>query len=80
LIGEPRFTMSFVPDTKIVGEKATRLARSRLLVVEPHSRSAFPETTASMRLSEVTGSHLISRSRPTACDIASTRLRHRSIE
>ena len=42
LIGEPFFTISLVPETKIVGEKATRFWRSRLFVVEPHSRSTWP--------------------------------------
>ncbi len=79
-IGEPRFTMSFVPETKIVGEKATRLPRSRFAVVDPHSRSARPSAIASMRVSEVTGSHLISSSRPIASATASTTFRQSSIE
>ena len=51
LIGEPFFTISLVPDDEDVGEKPTAFWRSRLLVVEPHSRSALPETIASMRVS-----------------------------
>ena len=70
-IGEPCFTSSLVPATKMIGEKATCFCRSRLLVVEPHSRSAWPETIASMRVSEVTGSHLSASSRPIASPIAS---------
>jgi hypothetical protein len=50
------------------------------LVVEPHSRSARPEAIASMRVSEVTGSHLRAISRPTASPIDSASLRHSSIE
>ena len=72
--------MSLVPETKMVGENATRRARSRLLVVEPHSRSALPATIASMRDSEVTGTHLISSGRPTVRPIASTNLRQSAIE
>ena len=50
-IGEPRRTSSLVPETKMTGENATCFWRSRLLVVEPHSRSARPETMASIRVS-----------------------------
>jgi len=39
----------------MIGEKATRFCRSILLVVEPHSRSILPETTASIRVSALTG-------------------------
>ena len=79
-IGEVLFTMSFVPETKMVGEKATRRARSTLLVVDPHSRSARPDTMASMRVCEVTGSQAIASSRPTTSPMASTSLRQSSIE
>lgn len=58
-IGESLRTRSLVPETKIVGENATRFCRSRLLVVEPHSRSTCPLTTASMRDSAVTGTHFV---------------------
>ncbi len=47
-------TISLVPATNISGENATRLPRSALAVVEPHSRSILFETTASMRSSDVT--------------------------
>jgi hypothetical protein len=77
---ESRRTTSLVPETKIVGEKLTTFERSRLAVVEPHSRSALPEAIASMRDSDVTASHWISSARPTASDIASTSLRQSSIE
>jgi hypothetical protein len=80
LIGEPRRTSSFVPATKIVGENETSFLRSRLSVVEPHSRSARPETIASIRVSEVTATHLIASSLPTASPIASTSFLHSSIE
>ena len=80
LIGEPLATISLVPATKMVGEKATTFWRSRLLVVDPHSRSARPEPIAAMRVSGVTASHLMSSSRLTVSPIASTSLRHNSIE
>ena len=57
LIGDPHLTITLVPATKMTGEKATRFCRSTLLVVEPHSRSTRPVTTASMRESAVTGTH-----------------------
>ena len=79
-IGEPFFTSSLVPETKIVGEKLTSFWRSRLLVVEPHSRSTWPEVTAAMRDSDVTGCHRIAIVRPTSSLIASTSSLHRSIE
>src|ERR1043166_9405032 len=79
-IGEPRFTRSLVPATKMIGEKATCCCRSRLLVVEPHSRYALPETIASMRVSDVTGSHLSASSRPIASPSASASFLHSSIE
>ncbi len=79
-IGEPRFTSSLMPETKMTGEKATCFCRSRLLVVEPHSRSARPETIASNRVSEVTGVHWMAISRPTASPIASASFLHSSIE
>ncbi len=47
-------TISLVPATNIKGENATRLPRSALAVVEPHSRSILFWSTASMRSSEVT--------------------------
>ena len=74
-IGEPRFTSSLVPETKITGENATCLRRSRFAVVEPHSRSARPDTIASIRVSEVTGSHFTASSRPISSPIASATLR-----
>ncbi len=80
MIGEPFFTSTLVPETNIVGEKLTRFWRSRLLVVEPHSRSTCPLTTASMRESEVTGTHLIARLLFTASSIAVTGARQSSIE
>ena len=52
--GEPFGTISLVPATNIRGENATCLPRSALAVVEPHSRSTLPCTTAAMRSSEVT--------------------------
>lgn len=76
----PFFTSTLVPETKIVGEKLTRFWRSRLLVVEPHSRSTLPLVTASKRESEVTGSHWIASVRSTALPIAVTSSRHSSIE
>ena len=79
-IGEPRFTSSLVPATKMTGEKATCFCRSRLLVVEPHSRSALPEVIASMRVSEVTASHFSAISRPSASPIASPSFLQSSIE
>ncbi|MNG35327.1 hypothetical protein D3C84_1220340 [compost metagenome] len=69
-----------MPETNIVGEKATRFWRSRLLVVEPHSRSTWPLTTASMRESEVTGTHLIVRLLLTVSSMAVTSARHSSME
>ncbi len=78
--GEPFFTSSLVPETNIVGENATSFWRSTLFVVEPHSRSTWPEVTAAMRDSEVTGCHLIAIVRPTSSLIASTSSLHRSIE
>ena len=73
--------MSLVPETKIVGENATRRARSRLLVVDPHSRSALPETIASMRDSEVTGNPFdLERAGRPCAPIASTSFRQSSIE
>lgn len=80
LIGEPFFTSTLVPETKMVGEKLTRFCRSRLLVVEPHSRSTVPRSTASMRESEVTGTHLIARLLFTASSMAVTSSRQSSIE
>jgi hypothetical protein len=69
-----------VPATKIVGEKATILRRSRLLVVEPHSRSLWPDVIEAIRVSGVTGCQRISSARPTSSAIASTSSLHRSIE
>jgi hypothetical protein len=69
-----------VPETKIVGEKATSLRRSRLLVVEPHSRSLWPEAIDAMRDSGVTGCHLMASVRPISSEIASTSSLQRSIE
>ena len=80
LTGEPFFTSSLVPETKKVGENATCFWRSRLLVVEPHSRSTCPDATAAMRESDVTGCHLMETVRPTSSPIASTSCLHRSIE
>ena len=51
----PRRTRSFVPVTNIVGENAATLRRSKLFVVEPHSRSIAPELSKSKRFSGVTG-------------------------
>ena len=79
-IGEPFFTITLVPATKMIGEKATRFWRSRLLVVEPHSRSTWPLATASMRLSGVTGTQRMVRVRLTASPIADTSDLHSSIE
>ena len=79
-IGEPFLTSSLVPETNIVGEKPTSFWRSRLFVVDPHSRSTWPEVTAAMRDSDVTGSHLMATVRPTSSPIASTTSLHRSIE
>ena len=72
--------MSLVPDTKKVGENATDFWRSRLLVVEPHSRSTCPLATAAMRDSDVTFCHRIAIVLPRASPIASTSCRHRSME
>ena len=69
-----------VPETKMTGENATCFWRSRLLVVEPHSRSARPDTMASIRVSEVTASHLSATSRLSASPIASASFRQSSIE
>ena len=80
LIGDPVFTMSLVPAMKITGEKSTTFLRSRLDVVEPHSRSACPLVTALIRVSDVTGTHLMTRSRPTSVLMASTMARQMSIE
>jgi hypothetical protein len=55
-IGPPRRASNLVPATKINGENATVFSRSTLSVVDPHSRSILPEVTASMRVSDVTGS------------------------
>ena len=41
--------------TKWVMVKATCFSRSRLLVVEPHSRSTVPLAISGMRVDEVTG-------------------------
>ena len=79
-IGEPFLTMTLVPATNTMGEKATRFCRSTLLVVEPHSRSTRPLVTASMRLSDVTGSQRIVRLRLTASSIELTSALHSSTE
>ncbi|CKW25900.1 Uncharacterised protein [Mycobacterium tuberculosis] len=49
-------------------------------MVEPHSRSTWPFTTASMRESDVTGTHLMARLLSTASSMALTSERHSSIE
>lgn len=73
-------TISLVPATKMVGEKATRCWRSRLLVVEPHSRSAWPFTMASKREAAVTGTQVIVSGLCTVSEIAATSALHSSIE
>src|SRR5258708_19721947 len=72
LIGDPFDTISLVPAMKITGEKSTTFLRSVLDVVDPHSRSTCPPTTPSMRFSDVTGTHLITTSRPTPLPLPST--------
>src|SRR5437762_5491349 len=80
LIDDPVFTISLVPAMKITGEKSTTFLRLRLDVVEAHSRSTWPLVTALMRVSDVTGTHLMTRLRPTSVLMASTMARQRSIE
>ena len=46
--------------TKWVMVKETCFCRSRLLVVEPHSRSMVPFAISGMRVAEVTGLSLVS--------------------
>ena len=46
---------SRVPTMKIVVEKETCFCRSRLFVVEPHSRSIVPFWTSGIRFCDVTG-------------------------
>ncbi len=54
LIGPPFFTSRRVPTTKMVSEKAACFWRSRLLVVEPHSKSKVPFCNNGIRFCEVT--------------------------
>ena len=73
-------TMTLVPATNMMGEKATRFWRSRLLVVEPHSRSTWPLATASTRLSAVTGTQRMARLLLTASSMLVTSALHSSME
>ena len=68
----PRRTSSFVPVTKIVGEKSTIARRSALAVVEPHSRSMAPLVTCSKRLAGVTGTYSVRIGRRRCRAISST--------
>ena len=49
------FASILMPATNVVYAKATSFWRSRVFVVEPHSRSTLPSLTIAMRLDEVTG-------------------------
>ena len=71
LIGEPFFTSSLVPETKIIGEKPTSFWRSRLLVVDPHSRSTWPEDD---RVDARLGGHRQPLDREVAADRLADRL------
>jgi hypothetical protein len=80
-IPDRRLTINFVPVTNMMGEKATCFCRSTLLVVDPHSRSILPDSSAGIRVSGVTATKSmricgLSISRP----ISSTIALHRSIE
>ena len=78
---EERGTSSLVPATKKIGEKATSFLRSKLAVVEPHSRSTSPDSHGGMRVSEVTFLYLTAISIPSSSfESSSTIALHRSIE
>ena len=78
---EERGTKSLVPATKKIGENATSFLRSKLAVVEPHSRSISPDFTAGMRVSAVTFLYLTAISTPSSSfETSSTTALHRSIE
>ena len=72
---------SRLPITNMVGANATCCWRSRLLVVEPHSRSMVPFAISGMRLAEVTGFiATFSLGSPSSVRSAPTTFMHRSTE
>ena len=74
-------TMSLVLTTKVVRLNATSFCRSRLLTVEPHSRSTVPLAISGMRFEEVTTCFFTCRSRSLSSRLAaSTTFMHRSTE
>jgi len=72
-------TISLVPATNISGEKATRLRRSALAVVEPHSRSIVLSISRGIRVSGVTFTNsILSSAESTSTPISSTIASHSS--
>ena len=70
-----------MPATNVVYANATSFWRSRVLVVEPHSRSTLPSLTIAIRFADVTGRKRTSRRGSlSSLLIASATLRHRSTE
>ena len=57
----PSTVRSVAPSTKVISVKSTFSCRDRDAVVEPHSMSTVPLTTASTRPSGVTGTHCTER-------------------
>ena len=75
------FASILMPATNVVYANATCFCRSRVLVVEPHSRSILPSSSAGMRLADVTGTNLTSsRGSFSSALTASATRRHRSTE
>ena len=70
-----------MPATNVVYANATSFCRSRVFVVEPHSRSTLPSLTIAIRLADVTGTkRTSSRGSLSSVLIASATLRQRSTE
>ena len=74
-------TRRLPPSTKVMLLKSTCSCRESVLVVEPHSRSMVPPTTAEIRVSTVTGTHFTSSFwRRSCCCTPVTTLLQRSTE
>ena len=81
LMFEDLFASILMPATNVVYANATSFWRSRVFVVEPHSRSTLPFLTISIRLADDTGRKRTSRRGSfSSLLIASASLRHTSTE